>query len=326
MIRNRDCILYPGKGTVQYLIAVLQGPSCTSPLDNLHHYSAAGDLATGHCIHCTRPRPASRPPCGCFPRMVSDCSCGLSLDAEERQVRSGAASSPAGRSPFRPDQWAERGARGFESGPLATGGRLGGGLEVDAQGRVWGRSSTSAGVSPGQGRCWESKGVCHFDCRRGEQAGASTTVASTRDALVLESGLRKSGSQLSYDCRFLLRRATIVGPKAPTHRPLCLSSRRPIHGGSDGGSPCLFPFAPLPWGPPVVPVATTGALIGHGGAYAQNVAEVGRHPRTLLQLPSTASCLCVLTRIESPRCVQAHRTDSAFMDSHQVSSGIGEMS
>ena len=70
-------------------------------------------------------------------------------------------------------------------------------LRSTLKGRVGGRSSTSAGVSPGQGRCWESKGVCHFDCRRGEQAGASTTEASTRDALVLESGLRKSGSQLS---------------------------------------------------------------------------------------------------------------------------------
>ena len=74
-----------------------------------------------------------------------------------------------------------------------------------------------------------AKSCANYSLRQFSEADYSA-IQTQRNALVLESGLQKSGSQLSYDCRFLLRRATIVGPKAPTHRPLCLSSKMARHG------------------------------------------------------------------------------------------------
>ena len=74
-----------------------------------------------------------------------------------------------------------------------------------------------------------AKSCANYSLRQFSEADYSN-IQTQRNALVLESGLQKSGSQLSYDCRFLLRRATIVGPKAPTHRPLCLSSKMARHG------------------------------------------------------------------------------------------------
>ena len=74
-----------------------------------------------------------------------------------------------------------------------------------------------------------AKSCANYSLRQFSEADYSA-IQTQRNALVLESGLQKSGSQLSYDCRFLLRRATIVGPRAPTHRPLCLSSKMARHG------------------------------------------------------------------------------------------------
>ena len=65
-----------------------------------------------------------------------------------------------------------------------------------------------------------AKSCANYSLRQFSETDYSA-IQTQRNALVLESGLQKSGSQLSYDCRFLLRRATIVGPKAPTRPRRC---------------------------------------------------------------------------------------------------------